>query len=440
LSSRTISLKKFLSKKKSKGKSLVKEEVTIIPTVTTTTVAPKPEVQDAEGEYSNDDNFKDAEDEKFPSYESDVEYQDAEIEIVNGNLDEDADLEGNENTDSNVIGGEEVVTDLVVTDVKVVEKKKKKKKVIKKKEHKKKKRREEKEGKLKEKNLEDKNEEKVDEKMDEKIEDKTPNISIVVKEKEDDDAEDGAISSEYSNGNDFIGDFEFNNDMDNGDVDFTCLSPDQIVSVQKKQITETAELLHVSPSVAGKLLRHFQWKTEKLLALFFENPSKVWQEVGYDPDSDDNNKEHKLRGKGECLVCGDEFRSSECTALKCKHRFCNECWNGYLSLKIKEGEVQKLHCPARDCNVPVPEETVKKVVDEEVYEKFIRFITKSFVEDNSQVSWCPAPNCGNAITADMMIGATVQCSCGYRFCFTCHNEAHEPAACERVRHWQKKNV
>jgi len=39
-----------------------------------------------------------------------------------------------------------------------------------------------------------------------------------------------------------------------------------------------------------------------------------------------------------------------------------------------------------------------------------------------------------------MIGATVQCSCGYRFCFTCHNEAHEPAACERVRHWQKKCV
>jgi len=122
----------------------------------------------------------------------------------------------------------------------------------------------------------------------------------------------------------------------------------------------------------------------------------------------------------------------------CKHRLCKDCWKAYLTVKINEGDVQKIYCPARDCPTLVPEESIKKLVDEPIYEKYIRFITKSFVEDNDQVSWCPAPNCGNAITADMMNGITVQCSCGYRFCFSCHNEAHTPCTCERVREWLRK--
>jgi len=248
------------------------------------------------------------------------------------------------------------------------------------------------------------------------------------------------VSYDDSQGNDFMGNFEFE-EMDInelGDNDFKCLSPEQIITVQKKQISEIAELLHVTPSVAGNLLRHYQWKTEKLFAVYFEDPSKVWNEVGLDPDSEKNNKEYKLKGKGECLVCFDEFRSSMCTALMCKHRLCKDCWKAYLTVKINEGDVQKIYCPARDCPTLVPEESIKKLVDEPIYEKYIRFITKSFVEDNDQVSWCPAPNCGNAITADMMNGITVQCSCGYRFCFSCHNEAHTPCTCERVREWLRK--
>jgi len=246
------------------------------------------------------------------------------------------------------------------------------------------------------------------------------------------------MSSE--NNNDFIGDFEFvePDASDLNEVDFKCLSPEQIINVQKKQISEIAELLHVSPSVAGTLLRHYQWKTEKLLQMYFEDPNKVWEEVGYDPYNDESNKESKLRGKAECTVCGDEVRASECTALMCNHRFCNDCWKQYLHLKINEGEVQKIYCPGLNCSFMVPEETVKRLVDEPIYEKFIRFITKSFVEDNAQVSWCPAPNCGNAITADMMTGATVQCTCGYRFCFSCHNEAYAPTFCDKVRSWQRK--
>jgi len=70
--------------------------------------------------------------------------------------------------------------------------------------------------------------------------------------------------------------------------------------------------------------------------------------------------------------------------------------------------------------------------------KYIRFVTRSFVEDNAFVTWCPAPRCGNAITTDMIQGQSVKCTCGFRFCFSCHNEAHSPATCEQVKLWNKK--
>lgn len=50
-------------------------------------------------------------------------------------------------------------------------------------------------------------------------------------------------------------------------------------------------------------------------------------------------------------------------------------------MKINEGEATKIKCPHLKCNLIVDEIIVKKLVPSEIYEKFIRFITKSFVED-----------------------------------------------------------
>lgn len=107
-------------------------------------------------------------------------------------------------------------------------------------------------------------------------------------------------------------------------------------------------------------------------------------------------------------------------------------------MKITDGEVYRLSCPAVGCRRNVPDEVVKKLVEKPVYEKYLRFVTKSFVEDNSLITWCPYPRCANAITTDMVRGHIVQCSCSYRFCFSCHHEAHSPASCDQIIQWAKK--
>lgn len=267
-----------------------------------------------------------------------------------------------------------------------------------------------------------------------------------------------------SNHGDFVGDYEFGEEGMDDAANFACLSPADIVKEQTRMIKEVAELLVVTDTVAGNLLRHFKWREERLLAAYFENPKAVLREIGQTVPKRSKSKtsrKHththhtsnggsssaastagltaKLEGSVECLICADDLDASECTALTCDHAFCNSCWADYLTMKITEGAVEKLTCPGLNCKNIVPDQVVATLVTGAVYDKYVRFITKSFVESNAKCTWCPAPNCGNAITAEMLQeGTTVQCSCGYAFCFSCHNEAHAPATCEHVRIWAQK--
>jgi len=186
------------------------------------------------------------------------------------------------------------------------------------------------------------------------------------------------------------------------------------------------------------LLRSYGWKPEKLLTKYFENPDAVIEELGILVDTYDGELETKITVPKECLVCMDVFPPDGLLSLVCGHSICKSCWNSYLTLKITEGEVYKLSCLSSGCRRAIPVEIVKKLVETSVYEKYLRFVTKSFVEDNSLITWCPFPRCTNAITTDMVRGQVVQCSCGFRFCFSCHHEAHSPASCEQILQWSKK--
>ena len=109
-----------------------------------------------------------------------------------------------------------------------------------------------------------------------------------------------------------------------------------------------------------------------------------------------------------------------------------------IKKKKKSGET-KIRCPQHKCTAVIGERTIKQLVASNVYDRYIRFVVKTFVDDSAgRIKWCPQPGCGNAITSDMIKGTVVRCSCGYRFCFSCHKEAHGPATCDHVREWERK--
>jgi len=256
-------------------------------------------------------------------------------------------------------------------------------------------------------------------------------------QQEDDDPN----NEDDDSGDNFLGDSEFGIQELSKKPLVTCLSPDQIVNEQEIEIKKVADILSIPISSASYLLRHFNWNREVLLTKYFEDPSKVLEEAGIDDQCDDIavSIAVPLSGQEMCSICAEETSADEATALSCQHRFCNSCWRDYLTMKIQEGESTSLHCPHFKCNLRVDDSIVKKLVEPEVYDKFIRFVIKSFVEDNGSIKWCPTPDCGNAIAADLIVGITdVRCVCGYRFCFSCHREAHSPAFCEHMKRWEEK--
>lgn len=70
------------------------------------------------------------------------------------------------------------------------------------------------------------------------------------------------------------------------------------------------------------------------------------------------------------------------TGLECGHRFCTDCWSGYLTSKIRdEGETQTVHCAAISCKILVDDATVMRLVENpHVKLKYQHLITNSFVE------------------------------------------------------------
>eukprot|EP01133_Synstelium_polycarpum_P000402 gene402-475_t len=227
---------------------------------------------------------------------------------------------------------------------------------------------------------------------------------------------------------------------------FKCLSPDQLVVKQNAEVTDVAELLSISTSAAMALLKHFNWRREKLLTKYFESPTDTFAEAGIALDTVTTNNTGAVGTTTTttttaqsttmmCSICGDE--TDDVTAAACRHFFCNECWGAYLAGKIGEGEAS-IRCPDFTCTRIVDDATVQRLVAPVVYDKYQAFATKTFLQQSTALRWCPTPGCDNAITMMSDADEAVQCACGRRFCFRCHRESHAPATCEHMAAWEAK--
>lgn len=54
-------------------------------------------------------------------------------------------------------------------------------------------------------------------------------------------------------------------------------------------------------------------------------------------------------------------------------------------------------CPGYKCNYFVDQGLVSAIVDKNLYQKYIHFSAKEFIERNASIKWCPAPGCELAV-------------------------------------------
>ncbi|KAK9469561.1 hypothetical protein V1512DRAFT_218752 [Lipomyces arxii] len=228
------------------------------------------------------------------------------------------------------------------------------------------------------------------------------------------------------------------------EVKYQVLSASDIQAQQDGQISQVAGILGLSREDAMTLLLHFKWNNDRLLEQYTDNMESVMAKAGIAEQG--AVYELKLVPGFVCEICCEDSIELKSFALQCGHRFCEDCYRHYVTQKIMdEGESRNIQCMGESCSLVINDRAIKLLVVENVYARYEALLSRTFVFDNEHLRWCPAPNCEYAIRCDdvspkdlKMIVPSVQCACGFRFCFGCGYADHQPCICALVKKWVKK--
>ncbi|BDA49808.1 probable E3 ubiquitin-protein ligase ARI7 [Coccomyxa sp. Obi] len=222
-------------------------------------------------------------------------------------------------------------------------------------------------------------------------------------------------------------------------VPYIVYNEEQLRERQQDAVKAVAGVLSISDGEVVRVLRQFKWDANRVNEEWFADEGSVRRKVGLLEDA----PVASTSGKTTCQICFEEFDLKNMRAARCKHYFCKPCWRGYISTAISSGpSVLSLRCPLPDCTAAVPQSVVKEVVSEADAKRYDTYAMRSFVEDNRQLTWCPAPGCEHAVESRAEVGTDpmdIVCKCGATFCFQCKEEAHRPVDCDTVGKWILKN-
>ncbi|XP_072910577.1 ankyrin repeat and IBR domain-containing protein 1 isoform X1 [Hemitrygon akajei] len=259
------------------------------------------------------------------------------------------------------------------------------------------------------------------------------------------------------------------------------LRPQDLRKLKDMLIVETADMLQAPLFTAEALLRAHDWDREKLLEAWMLNPEDCCQRSGIQmpipPPSgynawdtlpsprtprttrssvtspDDLSLSPTDEDAPVCGICMCSISVFEDPVdVPCDHEFCRGCWEGFLNIKIQEGEAHNIVCPAFDCFQLVPVDIIENLVSREMDKRYLQFDIKAFVENNPVIKWCPTPGCERAVrlscqrsgsTMDqlnfpLLSAPAVDCGKGHLFCWECLGEAHEPCDCQTWKNWLQK--
>ncbi|KAM7286012.1 ankyrin repeat and IBR domain-containing protein 1 isoform X2 [Ixodes scapularis] len=264
--------------------------------------------------------------------------------------------------------------------------------------------------------------------------------------------------------------------VDASDKGSTGLRPQDLQEAKDLLLVETSDMFHVPLFTAEALLRTHDWSQVALLEAWVQDPVGCClgagvqpttsalhaRDVGPGPDPRLVTQEFQdaslnspraqachLPPKTPCNICSEPMRDDP-VAVPCQHHFCFSCWQCYLTLKIQEGSVKGIVCPAVDCPQLVPVDVIEQLVSPEMVRRYLQFDIEAFVETNPDIKWCPWAGCGRAVKLPVIakppvlphrappVSHAVDCGNGHYFCWECRGGAHAPCSCDLWKQWRTK--
>jgi hypothetical protein len=93
-------------------------------------------------------------------------------------------------------------------------------------------------------------------------------------------------------------------------------------------------------------------------------------------------------------------------------------------------------CSQEDTKTPLPA-VADNGMPTDPYRREIA-MANEFVENNRFIKWCPK-KCNNAVQIQHTPKRSVECLCGFQFCFNCMEEIHDLITCEQLIEWNFSN-
>ncbi|XP_046741753.1 E3 ubiquitin-protein ligase RNF14-like isoform X1 [Diprion similis] len=142
-----------------------------------------------------------------------------------------------------------------------------------------------------------------------------------------------------------------------------------------------------------------------------------------------------------CKICFNEISGRHCLEMnRCSHIYCKDCMRQYISLKIREGQVNIIFCPEYKCKAEVTPDQIKELVSPEIYEKYEHLLLKVTLDSMSDIIYCPRSSCQYPVTTDGDDTLATCANCFYSFCAFCRKVYHGVAPCTMNSQEQMKLI
>ena len=133
----------------------------------------------------------------------------------------------------------------------------------------------------------------------------------------------------------------------------------------------------------------------------------------------------------DCEVCYSSLPGTQCVEFnQCRHSFCYDCVRSYFSMQVKDGAVTSMCCLAPDCESEAFPNQVRKLLSEELYEKYERLLLNRALESIEEIVICPVRVCQKPVVIDGGSSNLARCAaCELSFCVLCRRTWHGTNPC-----------
>jgi len=146
----------------------------------------------------------------------------------------------------------------------------------------------------------------------------------------------------------------------------------------------------------------------------------VWKEAPKPKEEEKKSGEPTV----SCFICFDDVPASKILVAKCTHNYCKDCWENYLSIKIRDGAVLNIQCPYPGCRRAVDNKEIQARVSPDVFSKFKKFYRTAELSMNPNARFCTTPNCEGIMVGNREQPHLTCNECKLEICFNCNGPWH----------------